>query len=229
MLIYKATNIINGKIYIGKTVKTLRSRIAEHRADINRGQIFHFQRALIKYGFENFKWDVIDITDSLDELNRLECHYIELFNSRNRLIGYNIAYGGEGGGNRLGIALSDETRKKISKAKSGISWGHHTEESKRQISNKRKGCKFSPIHRDNLRKARNARVISETTCHKMSMSSKGKINIKKYKLVDPSGVEYETSAGLTSFCEKHGLTPSNLHKVLNGTRPHHRGWVIYKM
>jgi group I intron endonuclease len=229
MLIYKATNIINGKIYIGKTVKALKSRIAEHKADINRGQIFHFHRALIKYGFDNFKWEILEKANDLDELNRLECYYIELFNSRDRLLGYNIAYGGCGGGNRIGVILSDETKKKISTAKTGISWGNHTEESKRQISSKRKGIKFSDTHRSNLCKARSKRTTTEATRHKMSISSKGKINIKQYKLIDPLGVEYKTTAGLSAFCEEHRLTPSALHKVLKGTRSHHRGWVISKI
>lgn len=229
MLIYRATNNVNGKIYIGKTIKALSSRISEHKADINRGQIYYFQRALIKYGFDNFTWDVLEETNELDELNRLEIYYIDRFNSRDRTIGYNVAYGGMGGGNRHGVKLSDETKQRISDSKTGVSWGHHSDDTKRLISKKRTGCQFTETHKANLREARSNRIISDETRHKMSESSKGRINIKLYKLIDPDGNEYETTHGLRSFCDEHGLTPANLYKVLNGQRSHHMGWTISRL
>lgn len=60
----------------------------------------------------------------------------------------------------------------------------------------------------------------------MSKTSKGKINIKKYELIDPNGNVFITTEGLTKFCEEHDLTPANLHKVINGERQNHKGWTI---
>ena len=63
----------------------------------------------------------------------------------------------------------------------------------------------------------------------MSQTSKGKINIKRYKLTDPDGIEYTTTNGLVNFCEKNNLTSTNLMKVLKGDRKHHKGWTIERM
>ena len=59
-IIYKCTNLINGKIYIGQTIKGLKRRKALHEitADKNRG--FYFHNAIRKYGKENFKLEIID-------------------------------------------------------------------------------------------------------------------------------------------------------------------------
>ena len=62
----------------------------------------------------------------------------------------------------------------------------------------------------------------------MSIASKGKINIKTYKLTDADGNEYITENGLSVFCEQHNLTSANLMKVLKGQRKHHKGWRIEK-
>ena len=89
--IYKFTNKINGKIYIGQSVNIDR-RITEHfcRHD---GTPFHL--ALEKYGKENF---IIEILEECkpEELNEKEKYYISLYNSENKQIGYNRTCGGEG-------------------------------------------------------------------------------------------------------------------------------------
>ncbi len=94
------------------------------------------------------------------------------------------------------------------------------------MSEARKGMKFSDEHKSNLSKARKKRVISDKSRKKASKTSKGKINIKKYKLISPNGKEYITTNGLVSFCENHSLARSEIYKVLNGIRKHHRGWKI---
>ena len=55
-IIYKATNLINKKVYIGQTVKTLKERIYKHLCE---GKCPHFYRALKKYGKDNFEWEII--------------------------------------------------------------------------------------------------------------------------------------------------------------------------
>lgn len=96
MLIYKATNLINNKVYIGQTHKTLEERIKRHKNDYQRRDSY-FYRAIRKYGWENFKWEVIDdsaITD--EELNKLEKYYIKMYNSfDNKDKGYNSTSGAD--------------------------------------------------------------------------------------------------------------------------------------
>ena len=51
--------MINGKIYIGLTTKTLEERVKYHERDSLRMDTY-FYRAIKKYGFDSFKWEIID-------------------------------------------------------------------------------------------------------------------------------------------------------------------------
>lgn len=101
MLIYKATNNINGKIYIGQTTLTLEERKKTHKRDSQRIsdeklKRNHFYRAIRKYGWENFSWEVLqDNIETIDELDELEQYYIKLYNTfNNPSRGYNNQSGG---------------------------------------------------------------------------------------------------------------------------------------
>ena len=78
MIIYKATNLINDKIYIGLTTKSLEHRISVHKKDSKRLNTYFYQ-AIRKYGFENFKWEVVDTAITMEELEEKERYYIKLF------------------------------------------------------------------------------------------------------------------------------------------------------
>lgn len=54
-IIYRATLTIDGRIYIGQTIRSLKERISEH---INKDR-FYFNKAIKKYGENNFNWDII--------------------------------------------------------------------------------------------------------------------------------------------------------------------------
>lgn len=89
--IYKTTNNINGKIYIGK--KHSNSFVEDYYGS---GKLIN--RAIDKYGVENFSLELIEKCETLEELNLREIHYIQYLNSNYKLgKGYNIASGGDGG------------------------------------------------------------------------------------------------------------------------------------
>lgn len=96
MYIYKITNKINQKIYIGKTIKSVEERWKEHCYNA-KNQIIDtkFYRAINKYGIESFTIETIDTADSEDLLNLKECYWIKYYNSISD--GYNSTDGGEGG------------------------------------------------------------------------------------------------------------------------------------
>jgi group I intron endonuclease len=86
MIIYKTTNLINGKIYIGKDSKN-------NKKYIGGGKLLKL--AIKKYGRKNFLKETIEVCETIDELNQKEVYWIEKLNSRVSDIGYNILVGGE--------------------------------------------------------------------------------------------------------------------------------------
>lgn len=91
--IYKITNKINSKIYIGQTSGTIEKRFKEHIKQSKYNDTFHLYRAMRKYGIENFEIEEIEeCEDSL--LSQKEKYYIKYFDSYKN--GYNMTIGGDG-------------------------------------------------------------------------------------------------------------------------------------
>lgn len=95
-LIYKITNKINNKIYIGKTCRSIPIRWKEHCSKANQNDKFYLHNAIFKYGKENFIIEKIDETNNEEIINQLEQYWINFYNSNNREYGYNLTNGGEG-------------------------------------------------------------------------------------------------------------------------------------
>ena len=104
-----------------------------------------------------------------------------------------------------------------------------SEEFKKKMSESRLGMKFSEEHKKNLSVARKKRVTTQETRDKASKTSKEKINIKNYKLIDPEGNIHITEFGLTKFCEENNLNRPNFFKVLKGERDNVMGWRIERI
>lgn len=106
--VYKITNQINGKIYIGV-------HVTKDIDDGYMGSGKYLKRAQEKYGIENFTKEILEYCDDKDELNEMEYHYIIQFNSINPR-GYNLTYGGDGGWDYINKnILTKEKRKETSK------------------------------------------------------------------------------------------------------------------
>lgn len=90
MLIYKATNLINGKAYIGQTTRKPQTRLNEH---LSKGTLLG--RAIAEYGRRNFKVEMIDHAHTKTELNQKEIFWISYHNTIFPN-GYNISTGGAG-------------------------------------------------------------------------------------------------------------------------------------
>jgi len=145
MIIYKATNKINGKVYIGQTEKDLEWRKNKHKQDSKRMDTY-FYRAIKKYGWDNFEWEVIDDTaQNRKELNELEKYYIAQYQSFvDKTKGYNSTSGGE-----YGYKITEEQKQQRSERVRG---------DKNPFSNKQrvfswKGKHFSEEHKKHLSEA----------------------------------------------------------------------------
>lgn len=90
--IYKITNNINQKIYIGQSIDIFK----RWKNEIIKPPNEYLKNSFKKYGVENFSFDILEEC-SEEELDDKEKYYISLFNSTNKNIGYNITFGGTGG------------------------------------------------------------------------------------------------------------------------------------
>lgn len=114
MIIYKITNIINGKVYIGKTVHSLNQRWTEHCCSAFRKHDWYkgLYLAMRDYGIDNFIIEELCKFETSEWLNSAEKWFIKKLKANDWRYGYNATPGGDG--QPAGIHPSDEVRYKIS-------------------------------------------------------------------------------------------------------------------
>jgi group I intron endonuclease len=112
MHIYKITNTINNKMYIGQTIqKNPKMRWYDHCARAKKGQNNHLYSSMRLYGIENFVWEIIDQASSIDDLNFKESYWLDYYKQFTEC--YNIR---EAGGNKLHSTKSIEKMRQSQKA-----------------------------------------------------------------------------------------------------------------
>jgi len=149
-IIYKITNTINGKEYIGFTIHSIEKRWRQH-CWTNRGHDYPMQRAIKKYGRDSFVHQTLYENEN-DEwtLKVAEPFFIRLYDTKKN--GYNCTDGGEG---TLGWKPTDEQRKRMSDSQKaspykGLSFlgKNHTKEARKKISENAKTriCELNPFY-----------------------------------------------------------------------------------
>lgn len=189
--IYKITNKVNGKTYIGQhKYKKLNDRY------MGSGKLL--AKAKKKYGLENFTKEILVFNISKKEhADLLEITFIASEREKGKAE-YNISDGGQG---PKGKPHSDEHKRLISEALKGEKhplYGKHlSEEQKKKLSNSLKGKKKPPRseeHKRNASEAQKGKHLSEETRRKMSEARKGKPawdnKGRHWKLVDGKRVWY---------------------------------------
>jgi group I intron endonuclease len=178
-IIYKAT-FPNGKVYIGQTIKPIHLRIRVHGSCKKKTR---FNSAIKKYGFDNIAWETIDTAENKEELDRKEIGYINLYNSRGKKYGYNIALGGSSGKPGLGKKKSEEEKRRTG-AKNSVNmkrlWAT-PEYRERQLKAfeafkdrppPKKGKHLSEETKQKLREINTGKIYGEETRRKVSEASK---------------------------------------------------------
>jgi len=114
--IYQIRNLTNGNIYVGSSTNINR-RWREHRHDLNlnKHNNHHLQYAWNKYGKNYFVFEIIELIDNKNILVEREQFYIDSWNPQ-----YNIA---PTAGNMLGFTHSEESKKKMSESRKGFQVG----------------------------------------------------------------------------------------------------------
>lgn len=176
MIVYKAENLINKKVYIGRTVCPIEDRQWGHvnAAKKNSKTVFH--NAIRKHGADNFQFSVLCQCDSYEEMNEKEKYFISLLDSQIPN-GYNMTPGGDGlpkgwKSSMKGIHfLSDEAKEKISKSLMGKKQSEET--------CKKRGESLKQAYREGRKKSIGGKVgrkCSLAACKRISDAKRGDKN-----------------------------------------------------
>ena len=160
-VIYKTTNLINGKIYVGQD---------RYNNTNYLGSGTLLKEAIKKYGKENFKKEILEHC-VLEELNDKEMFWISELNSYNRETGYNLTSGGN-----QRYVLSEESKQKIREKRALQDMSHmfkpKTQEVKDKISKSQTGKVRDEAFKKHLSDYWKGKVSSEETIKKILESRK---------------------------------------------------------
>jgi len=186
-VIYKITNIVNGKIYIG-SAKNYWNRMWTHISRLRNKT--HYNQYLInswhKYGEENFKFEILETVDNIKNLLDREQYYLDLFKPYDIKIGYNINI----------------------KASSTLGY-KHTDEAKKAMSLSKKGKPQSEEHK---KKVQEWRKNNHPMKGKKGKDNKRSIPILQYDLF---GNFVEEFSSILEASEKTGIKHGNISLVIN--------------
>lgn len=166
-VIYKIQHRESGKIYVGKTSRTLDERMNEHTKKSRATSNSYIDRAISKYGIDAFDVDVIEECDSEEKLNEREIYWIAFYNCK-KPNGYNLTDGGEG---VIGYKAPPELSARLSKMRKGRP---NTPEQRAKISATLKGKIFSPETCAKISTAKMGHTVSSETRKKLRNANLGK-------------------------------------------------------
>lgn len=205
-IIYKATNVVNGKCYVGKTVKPLPKRRDQHEKS---SRTTGFQGALKKYGPENFQWVILEECN-LQQASAREIFWIETLNSMND--GYNLTSGGDGAAyGALNVSNRPEVKEKLRLKSIGR---YHTDETKKKIRNSVLGSKHTTETKKKIAQASIGKAKPQGDQHSRSV---------EYMITDPLGNVFPIK-GMRKFCRDNNLNAKLLRKTANGLQKDHKGF-----
>lgn len=224
MYIYKTTNKINGKFYIG-----LSKFKPEENSDY-LGSGWLIKKAINKYGKENFIKEILEECTEKEILLKQERYWISTLQSNNRIIGYNISEGGTWGDSWTNNPRKEALREKFRQLNGGENnpnYGNKwTDEQKKNLSDNKKINKTGfkdPITGLNIAKRLDVR-------HKLSNNKKGLKNPNSFvwKLISPSGEEFIINGGIKIGIKKYHL---DYQQFIDKTdmRVNKAGWKLYKI
>jgi group I intron endonuclease len=211
-IVYCAYCISNGKRYIGQTKNGLDWRIKRHYKDIKINKT-KFQRALLKYGKNNFIWKIIQECN-FDVLDDIEIYWIKYYDTY--INGYNSTLGGKSG-------KVTHCRKFSLMSPSGEIY---------ELENISKFCREYNLIPSEISSVLSGRCKSHREwklpeTKYIGTLAKIKAKEKEFILVSPTG-ETVSGKNRAEFCRKEKISPGNLSMLING-KPNFnsvKGWTL---
>jgi group I intron endonuclease len=198
MVVYKITNLINKKQYVGCAID-FEKRMTSHKSLKFKGAVL-LQKALLKYGLENFNFEVIENFDCKEDMFEAEINYIKSLNTLNPG-GYNLHIGGKGGKIQLTekqLEARVKHAKSLSKNNLGNTYG--------------KGCKLSQETKNKISVKNKGKIRTDETKLKISESKKGNKNAKGVVRSDEYKIKMSNIKKGISFSEETKLKMSESAK-----------------
>ena len=238
--IYIFTNKINDMKYIGKSIN-IKERIKSHFYEAKyKKKVNHFKHAIIYYGINNFKWEILEECD-INKLNEKEIFWINKLNTKHPR-GYNLTDGGEGSINliqEIRDKISFTLKKRFENKKNHPSTGRkRSEESKEKQRNAMlgKGHPQKQETKELLSKLNKGKhqylndLKTEEWRKRQSNIMKGEnnSNAKEFIFISPTNEEYIIKGKFKIFCKDNNLGFHSMIKVLNEKQKkgHHKGWKV---
>ena len=197
--IYKITNKLNNKVYVGKRQKP-------QFETWYWGSGVHISNAIKKYGKENFSREILEWCDSSEQLCEREKFWIKELDAKNSVAGYNISDGGDGvslPGNLNGMygkKASEESRQKMSMA--------HPKS-------------YPPEFGAKISKSLKGHTFSKETREKISNANKGQ---KAWNKGQKNPYSKETTKKMSESAKKRGISPERHKKMIDTIVSHKYHW-----
>ena len=219
-LIYKVTNLINGKVYIGQTTTSLEQRKREHeyRAHSEKRQTY-FYNALNLYGSKNFKWEIIEKNIEFNELNDREKYWIFQYKSNLKDFGYNMTKGGDNADNlnkwrkENPELASLEAHKGWNKMKQILSENPEKELVRKEKA-KNGAQKYAKEHIEEIKQRSYQIYLQHKDAQEKTLQDNRKKQMKKVRCIE-TNIIYES---INEAGRQTNNSPSNIKQCCDGIR-----------
>lgn len=203
--VYKFTNIVTGKVYIGSSSNIIR-RYENHIHSLrgNRSDLVKLQNSVNKYGICNFTFSITEFVDDIKDLLEREEYWITFYDSTNQEKGYNIR---SIPNSNLGFKQSKETKAQISSSLTGRECSKDT---RKKIANSLIGSKRSKQSKE-----------------KMSIAAKGRPSGHRKAILKIEPESFNVIGEYDSIYEaahKNGISRNGIMHVLRGRKLIYKGY-----
>jgi group I intron endonuclease len=225
MVIYRATNTINGRQYVGQA-EDFDKRFTAHTRSYD-GTYFH--NAITKYGIDVFEWEIICECSSSKDMNEKEIYYISHFNTL-APNGYNLTKGGTDWKGDMNPAKLPHVRQKISEKAKGRKRDdladknrQNTGKTYEELYGKEKAAQMKEKLSKKCAGESNPNYGNKRTSESKD-AQRQKMVKYEYHLTSPEGKEYIYTS-MRLMCEELNLNRSSIMRVLKNGKQY-KGWTV---
>lgn len=228
MFVYKITNITNGKIYVGQTTKSIKTRWRVHVYQAMRANYqTPLHRSIRKNGEANFAMETLATASSFEELTKLETEFILKLDACNPNVGYNLKREGNSNAGENNPMYGKKRPDLVAYVKANPKFGEKnpmygkSRPDLRKLNARKRGKTLEELYgperaselraeQSNRHRGRKCKPFSESHRAKIAEHRKGKATVTCLILDEQTG-EVGT---VVYFCEKYGLNRFTVYKHL---------------